>query len=86
MTVFLLSPYQPTGHCPNASMASPPLNRTNGYRERDIEQNKWIQEEGLEQNGQIQGERHLAEWTDTERETLSRMDRYRERDIEQELA
>ena len=25
MTVFLLPPYLPTGHCPNASMASPPL-------------------------------------------------------------
>ena len=26
MTVFLLTLYRPTGHCPNASMASPPLN------------------------------------------------------------
>jgi len=25
MTVFLLPPYRPTGHCPNASMAGPPL-------------------------------------------------------------
>ena len=25
MTVFLLPPYLPTGHCPNASMDSPPL-------------------------------------------------------------
>jgi len=25
MTVFLLTPYWPTGHCPNASMVSPPL-------------------------------------------------------------
>jgi len=25
ITAFLLPPYQPTGHCANASMASPPL-------------------------------------------------------------
>src|SRR6218665_2332366 len=25
MTIFLPTPYRPTGHCPNASMASPPL-------------------------------------------------------------
>jgi len=64
MTFFLLAPYRPTGHCPNASMASLTLHVTE-YLHTSVAQNQLStsirarasKQESLKASLELEGER-----------------------------